>query len=458
VDRNQDFEKLKAQLTQTFEESFVAHAYGLHMFQQETILERRGVYLFDEDDKGDAVWLLQMDRELPQYQPIRVSEPDKLSRKRLPALCYVWEIVHISESELLPKPSVDRLLRKVSKGGESLADRVNKLVVDVLLDAVPQPIGSVGTGASLRDALAAACDQLSTRGFHPDTCLFPKGLEHRLVRSGIVKPDQVAIAGMAGYIGHTETGLVAFVIDDLPLGTLLVFDRRYGVIAHADSEFDVYRDPEWPLRLCMRGVVPLNPIVSNVASVARLDGIERAREFEAVTAVADGDTSGGARGFEPEAGERLEPNLDALRIRGTLKSLIELLLADADLVYHAGAHVAAVLLYRSVIEALLLGLLSRRRRKAQDPSGQHVPKDRMGQVKPVEEWKLEEMIRRAVEMGLMDDTDESSLRTAQRYGNLIHPALAVERGKGLFRVDPEDCEIVRNHVIKLLKRYGALPD
>jgi hypothetical protein len=150
----------------------------------------------------------------------------------------------------------------------------------------------------------------------------------------------------------------------------------------------------------------------------------------------------------------IKPDLDKLAIRKELRHLTCVLIEDANRAHHAEAYVAAVLLYRSIIEAILLGLLLRRKSKAEDPSGKHVPKDRSGNVKPVEDWKLEEMIKRAVVMGLLDDTDESSIRTLQNYGNLVHAARILR--KEPF-IDPaEDAKIVRSHLIKLLKRYGAI--
>jgi hypothetical protein len=152
--------------------------------------------------------------------------------------------------------------------------------------------------------------------------------------------------------------------------------------------------------------------------------------------------------------DSIKPDLDKLAIRKELRHLTCILIEDANHAYRAEAYVAAVLLYRSIIEAILLGLLLRRKSKAEDPSGKHVPKDGSGNVKPVEDWRLEEMIKRAVAMGLLDDTDESSIRTLQNYGNLVHAARILRKEP---YIDPsEDAKIVRSHLIKLLKRYGAI--
>lgn len=133
--------------------------------------------------------------------------------------------------------------------------------------------------------------------------------------------------------------------------------------------------------------------------------------------------------------------------------MVQTLIEDADRAYHAKAYIAAILLYRSIIEAILLGLLLKRKHRAEDPSGKAVPKPGGG-VKPVEEWKLEEMIRRAVAMGLVDDTDESSIRTLQNYGNLVHAARILK--KKPFMAPSEDAKIVRSHLIRLLKKHGAM--
>ena len=112
--------------------------------------------------------------------------------------------------------------------------------------------------------------------------------------------------------------------------------------------------------------------------------------------------------------------------------------------YQAKAYIAAVLLYRSIIEAILLGLLLRRRKAAEDLSGKSVPKAPGGQVKPIEDWKLDEMIKRAVVMRL------------QKYGNLVHPARILK--KRPFMDPHEDARIVRSHLVKLLKRYSAVSE
>jgi hypothetical protein len=90
-----------------------------------------------------------------------------------------------------------------------------------------------------------------------------------------------------------------------------------------------------------------------------------------------------------------EIDVDRLSIRQQLKALIQELLKDVERAHRAGACIAAVLLYRSIIEAFLLGLLLRRGTRAMDPTGRYVPKDNTGTVRPLENWSLEQLIRRA---------------------------------------------------------------
>jgi hypothetical protein len=63
-------------------------------------------------------------------------------------------------------------------------------------------------------------------------------------------------------------------------------------------------------------------------------------------------------------------------------------------------------------------------------------------------------IGRAVAMNLMDDTDESSIRTLQNYGNLVHAGRILRTGT--FRDPIEDARIVRSHLIRFFRRHGAI--
>jgi len=153
----------------------------------------------------------------------------------------------------------------------------------------------------------------------------------------------------------------------------------------------------------------------------------------------------------------ISPDLGKLPIREDIRDTLEQLIQDVDRAHANAAYISATLLYRSIIETLLLGLLLNDASRAMDPNGKCVPKDKQQTtVIPIEEWGLQQMIQRAVAMGLMDRGDEASLKVLQEYGNLTHTGRVLRTQA--FRSPPEDAVIARAHLVRLLKRYGALPE
>jgi hypothetical protein len=336
---------------------------------------------------------------------------------------------------------------EVRKGGKDFAERINQEFERVLLASVDET--PVIPRISLDDALAQISDQLSRTGFDADRLLFPKGFLRRLLHRGVIKEDHEI--QNEHYAGRTNTGLYAFWSRQLPEDTFLVFDSTANVTITIgtipQARFRTYDERS---AIGIQGTADLNPIVRDTRSVTAIGGLDQMVDFMRphMTPVLATPAE------KASSADSIKPDLDRLAIRKELRHLTCVLIEDANRAHHAEAYVAVVLLYRSIIEAILLGLLLRRKSKAEDPSGKHVPKDRSGSVKPVEDWKLEEMIKRAVAMGLLDDTDESSIRTLQNYGNLVHAARILRKEP---YIDPsEDAKIVRSHLIKLLKRYGAI--
>jgi hypothetical protein len=150
----------------------------------------------------------------------------------------------------------------------------------------------------------------------------------------------------------------------------------------------------------------------------------------------------------------LKIDLTKIGAPASLNDITNLMLKGVNDAKRSGSCLAEILLSRSVIEAVVLGLLLGRESEALEAGGKAVPKGSNGCARPIEDWKLEDMIRRAVVMELLDDTDESSLRTLQNYGNLVHPARVLR--KKPFMDPPRDAVIVRTHLVKILERYGVI--
>lgn len=435
-----------------FKEIVFSEVYGFHLFGKEPLDPGQQYYWFQPDDRGDAVWLVQHDPQKQEYKPSRFDEAKKLARVVAPRICTFWHSIYIDATRLVTVGTGIRdIEEEVSKGGQAFARTINQVFVDVLLMAATDnkvPAQSM----RLDDALAQVSDGLSRAGFNADRFLFPRDFLHRLVQQGIiVRDDEIQ---NNHYAGKTKTGLYAFCSSELSGDTALIFDSTAGITITLDPIFKQVSAPN-PFSIGIGGTVYLNPIVKNTRSIVALEGIGEVIDFKPPYMSSVPAAPASELAIEKSGMDSIKPDLDKLPIRKMLRDLTGVLIEDVNRAYRAEAYVAAVLLYRSIIEAILLGLLLKRRKQAEDPFGKDVPKDK-GQVKPLEDWKLEEMIKRAAAMGLVDDTDESSIRTLQNYGNLVHAARIVK--KRPF-IDPvEDAKIVRSHLIKLLKRYGAVSE
>lgn len=454
MEENPKIKWFKEQAVDVFKQTVCSELYGFHLFVRERLPPGKEYYWFESHEKGDAVWLLQRDPGKQEYQILRVEEAKKLSpsQRAAPGVCTFWDSVRIDRTWLgASDTSVEDIRKKVIEGGQTFAERINQAFVNVLVASINSKVLAQNLG--LGDTLAQVSDELSEAGFNVDRLLLPKGFLHRLVQQGIIIPDPDDEIQSNHYVGKTKTGLCAFWSSELPGDTALIFDSTAGVTITIDPRFELFAPH--PLTIGVGGTVYLNPIVKDIRSVTALEGVGQVIDLipSQISSVLAAPVS--ELVTENEGVDLIKPDLDKLPIRKTLKHLIQVLIEDADRAHHAKAYVAAVLLYRSIIEAILLGLLLRRKSKAEDPSGKDVPKYKGG-VKPVEDWKLEEMIRRAVAMRLVDDTDESSIRTLQNYGNLVHAARILK--KEPF-IDPsEDAKIVRSHLIKLFKRYRAISE
>lgn len=431
-----------------FTEAVLYELYSRYLFSEEQ-LEGRDFFHIPREERKDIVILSQLGSQ-QEYEPKRIRRTDKRSQSIIKP-CKFWHDVCFDEIWIKARDyGIKDIERKVKEGGKQLAERINLEFERVLLASVEetQVIPSVG----LDDALAQISDQLSETGFSADRFLFPEGFRHRLIQRGVIKEDQDI--HNEHYAGKTNTGLYAFRSRKLPEDTFLVLDSTPNVtITIGTIPQAQFREYPEHSAIGVRGVACLNPIVREKRSIIAVGGLDQMVDLmqshatPVLATPAELTTKASGADF-------IKPDLDKLAIRKELRHLTCVLIEDANRAHHAEAYVAAVLLYRSVIEAILLGLLLKRKSKAEDPSGRHVPRDRGRNVKPVEEWKLEEMIKRAVAMGLLDDTDESSIRTLQNYGNLVHAARILR--KEPYIDPPEDAKIVRSHLIKLLKRYGAI--
>ena len=143
---------------------------------------------------------------------------------------------------------------------------VNQVFIDVLMASVDNKL--LVQDKSLDDVLAEISDELSGRGFNADRLLFPKDLQHRLIRQGIIISDDEIQSNH--YVGKTNTGLHGFWSRELPGDIVLVFDSTANVVITDDPRFDLN-----PKGFCatVQGQLYLNPIVKNVQSIIALEGV-----------------------------------------------------------------------------------------------------------------------------------------------------------------------------------------
>ncbi|AJZ56241.1 hypothetical protein [Paraburkholderia fungorum] len=110
---------------------------------------------------------------------------------------------------------------------------------------------------------------------------------------------------------------------------------------------------------------------------------------------------------------------DDLGLEVTLADNLRFRWEEAERCVGARAWLAASALYGSILEVILLGWLQRDPARATQANS--TPRDRAGQVKPLDRWTLAELITVATELDFIDASHARHAQALRESRNLIHP-------------------------------------
>jgi len=437
MEENPKIKWLKEQAINVFKQSFCSELYGFHLFERERLSPVKEYYWFGSHEKGDAVWLSQRDPSKQEYKTVKVEEAKKLSPSQpaAPSVCTFWHSVSIDRTWLVATDtSVEDIKKKVIKGGQTFAQRINQAFVDVLMMASVDSKVSA-QNMELDDTLAQVSDELSGAGFDVDRLLFPRVFRHRLVQQGIIIQDDEIQSNH--YVGKTKTGLRAFWSSELPGDTALIFDSTASVTITIDPRFELF-DPH-PLTIGVGGTVYLNPIVKDIRSVIALEGVGQMIDLtpSQISSVP------AAPADEPTIIDEIRYTLSGLPF---LKVTKIHLLADFENVaktYQNEAYKACVVMCGAVMEGLLLGNLERASNikllwDADRLTNFMSYSDVRSELRKA---SLEDLINHTRKSSCIDGFTDEVARMVQRCRNSIHPGRVLRGDEVLDAFDKKAADL-----------------
>ncbi len=131
-----------------------------------------------------------------------------------------------------------------------------------------------------------------------------------------------------------------------------------------------------------------------------------------------------------------EASMSELPIDSKLIPVLEDRMAEANRCFQANAPLAVVFLCGSILEGILLGLAFQQPGKFEKAANS--PKDKSGEVKPLEEWSLSQLIDVAYELGLLTLDIHKLSHGLRDFRNYIHPFKQMESG---FKPNKHTAEI-----------------
>ena len=120
------------------------------------------------------------------------------------------------------------------------------------------------------------------------------------------------------------------------------------------------------------------------------------------------------------------PNLHKLPVESAVVEIIEERLREAEIVSKAGAHLSAIFLCGSVLEAVLLGAANKKPMQFNQAGSR--PKTREGNVKRFTDWSLSDLINVACEIGLLEPDVKKFSHGLRDFRNYIHPYQQLSSG------------------------------
>lgn len=432
MEENPKMKWWQEQAVDVFKQSFFSELYSFHLFVTESLISKE-FYWFEQDEKGDAVWLLQRDSQKQEYKPLRVEEAKKLSigQRVVPSVCQFWHSAYIARTWLAAmNTSIKDIEKRLVEGGQTFAQRINQAFVDVLMASVDNkvPVQAMRLG----DILAQVSDRLQ-REDSADRLLFPKDFLHRLIQQDLIIPDNEIPNNH--YVGKTKTGLYAFWASELPGDTALILASTAGVTITLEPRFDfAARD----LSIGVGGVVYLNPIVKDTRSVIALEGIGQVIELTTSQMTSVPAVPGG----EPAIINEIRSALNKLRF---LKATKTLLLADFEEVartYQSEAYKACVVMCGAVMEGLLLGNLERAKSiKLLQGAGRLTNLTVKEIRRKLQEASLEDLINHTRGSNCIDGFTDEVARMVQRCRNSVHPGRVLRGDEVLDAFDKKAADL-----------------
>ena len=120
------------------------------------------------------------------------------------------------------------------------------------------------------------------------------------------------------------------------------------------------------------------------------------------------------------------PSLQKLPVESAVVGVIEERLQEAELVSKAGAHLSAVFLCGSVLEAVLLGAAQSNPKKFNQARSS--PTTPEGKVKKFQYWSLSDLINVACEIGVLKPDVKEFSHGLRNFRNYIHPYQQLSSG------------------------------
>ena len=120
------------------------------------------------------------------------------------------------------------------------------------------------------------------------------------------------------------------------------------------------------------------------------------------------------------------PDVQKLPVDPAVVKIIQARLAEARACLRAGAYLSPIILWGSILEAVLLGATQQEQKRFySSPSS---PKKKDGGAKPLQEWSLMELINVASNVGLLKTDAQCFSQVLRDFRNYIHPAQQAKSG------------------------------
>lgn len=255
------FDRHQIQAKEIFEQATFREFFGNHLFES----REQDYYLFAPDELGNAVWLS------PSFEPMMVEEARKFHPNPLVPQTQTIHHCQPIDVTLFQDCRFSDIEAKIRQGGKSLGQKANKAFIDVLNAAISTENCIKASGQKFDEILAEVFSQQTNAGFPPDVFIFPKYLEAKLVQMGIIVRDREILS--LHYVGQTISGQNAFWSENMPSGTILMFDSKSGITLTKKPRFEtIERLQAFTPAVC--GYLGLNPVVKNTQGVFAVTNID----------------------------------------------------------------------------------------------------------------------------------------------------------------------------------------